>query len=529
MKVLLRTSSVIALAVAAAGCQTPVPQVLAPKYVPSNFTAPTARVSQVWPSAAWWQGFGSPELNGLIVTAQTENLDFAAATARVLQAEAQSGIAGSALFPSVSLQGLAQRSRNGVSSLTTGTGSTGTPVPVKGFTSNAFGITLDASYELDIWGKAQANLRAADQLVLASSYAQQVVALTVTTGVATTYLDVLGLRERLAIAHQNVDAATRILAIVQAKVANGVSSRLDLAQQEATLAGLEATIPALEEQEREARYALAILLGRLPEGFDVAGQNLDGITTPVVAPGLTSELLRRRPDVAQAEADLASAHANVDAARDAFFPQIGLTGSGGFTSTAISALLKNSALGWSIGANLLQTIFDGGLLQSELDLSKGQQEELVATYRSTVLNAFSDVETTLGQVSSLADQERLKTEQVNAAAEAFRISELQYREGVTDLLNVLTAQQILFSAQDQLVQIKLARIQADVGLYKALGGGWSEAANAASQTIPAQTTPVKAGPPASPPPSTTTAPVPATPKAETLPENAPPPATQPRH
>ena len=261
----------------------------------------------------------------------------------------------------------------------------------------------------------------------------------------------------------------------------------------------------------------------------MAGQNLDGITTPVVAPGLTSELLRRRPDVAQAEADLASAHANVDAARDAFFPQIGLTGSGGFTSTAISALLKNSALGWSIGANLLQTIFDGGLLQSELDLSKGQQEELVATYRSTVLNAFSDVETTLGQVSSLADQERLKTEQVNAAAEAFRISELQYREGVTDLLNVLTAQQILFSAQDQLVQIKLARIQADVGLYKALGGGWSEAANAASQTIPAQTTPVKAGPPASPPPSTTTAPVPATPKAETLPENAPPPATQPRH
>ena len=150
-------------------------------------------------------------------------------------------------------------------------------------------------------------------------------------------------------------------------------------------------------------------------------------------------------------------------------------------------------------------------------MSKGQQQELVATYRSTVLNAFSDVETTLGQVSSLADEERLKTEQVNASAEAFRISELQYREGVTDLLTLLTAQQTLFSAQDQLVQIKLARIQADVGLYMALGGGWSEAGTDTTQAIPAETTPVKAGPPASAPPSSTTAPVPATPKPEAMP------------
>jgi multidrug efflux system outer membrane protein len=529
MKFLLRTTSVVALALGAAACQTPIPQVLGPQHVPSNFTAPTAQTAPIWPSAGWWTGFGSPELNGFITTAQTSNLDFAAATARVLQAQAQSEISGSALFPSISLQGSAQRARNGagqfvldpVTNLPTGA--------TKAATGNAFGLTLDASYELDIWGKAQANLRAANQLVLASTYAQQVVALTVTTDVATTYLDVLALRERLDIARQNVDAAKRILVIVQAKVANGVSSRLDLAQQEATLAGIEATIPALQEQEREARYALAILLGRLPEGFDVGGNNLNGIVTPVVAPGLTSELLRRRPDVAQSEANLASAHANIDAARAAFFPQIGLTGSGGFTSSAIGALFKNSALGWSLGASLLQTIFDGGLLEGQFELTKAQQQELVATYQSTVLNAFSDVETTLGQVSSLADQERLRTEQTRAAAEAFRISELQYREGVTDLLNVLTAQQILFSAQDLLVQIKLARIQADVGLYKALGGGWSEAADAATQTIPAQTTPVKAGPPASPPPSTSTAPVPATPQPTAIPESAPTTPPPPRH
>jgi outer membrane protein TolC len=182
-------------------------------------------------------------------------------------------------------------------------------------------------------------------------------------------------------------------------------------------------------------------------------------------------------------------------------------------------------LGWSIGASLLQTIFDGGLLQGQLDLTKAQQQELVSTYQSTVLNAFSDVETTLGQVASLADQERLRTVQANAAAEAFRISELQYREGVTDLLNVLTAQQVLFSAQDTLVQIKLARLQADVGLYKALGGGWSETADAATQAIPAQTTPVPAGPAAPPPPAAKA--VPATPKPTVLPgsePDTPPPA-----
>jgi multidrug efflux system outer membrane protein len=515
MKLLLRTASVMALALAAAGCQTPVPQVLGPQHVPSNFTAPTARNAPIWPSAGWWAGFGSTELNRFIGTAQTNNLDLAAAAARVLQAQAQTEISGSALFPSLTLDGTAQRARGGTTFTDPATHKTVTETT----TGNTFGLTLDASYELDIWGKARANLTAADQLLLASTYAQQVVALTVTTDVANTYLDVLALRERLDIARQNVDAAQRVLAIVQAKVTNGVSSRLDLAQQQAQLASIEAIIPALEEQEREARYALGVLLGRLPEGFAVAGQNLDGIVTPQVAPGLTSEMLRRRPDVAQAEANLASGHANVDAARAAFFPQIGLTGSGGFTSNALNMLFTNSGFGWGIGASLLQTIFDGGLLEGQFELSKGQQQELVATYQSTVLNAFSDVETTLGQVSSLADQERLRTEQTNAAAEAFRISELQYREGVTDLLNVLTAQQVLFSAQDTLVQIKLARIQADVGLYKALGGGWSEAPDDATQAIPVQTTPVPPGPAATPPPNA--APIPATPKPIALPGSEP--------
>ncbi|HEY4114635.1 MAG TPA: efflux transporter outer membrane subunit [Rhizomicrobium sp.] len=521
----MRSASVLALAAALASCQTPTPQVLDSQYVPSNFTAPTVPATQVWPSTDWWKNFDSEEMSGFIVTAEANNLDLAAAAARVLQAEEQTEIAGSALFPTIDLDGQAQRSRNGAGAFAVNP-TTGLPTgATRPTTGNAFGLTANATYELDIWGKARANLRAADELLKASQYAQEVVALTTTTDVATTYLDVLALRERLDIANQNVDAAKRILTIVQAKVANGVSSRLDLAQQQAQLASEEGLIPQLEEQEREARYALAILLGQVPEGFNVAGRNLSKIAIPSVAPGLPSELLRRRPDVAEAEANLASAHANVDVARAAFFPDISLTGSGGLTSGSIGSLFKNSAFGWSIGASLLQTIFDGGLLEGQYGLSKAQQQELIATYRSTVLNALSDVETTLGQVSSLADQERLKREQVRASAEAFRISELQYREGVTDLLNLLTAQQTLFTAQDQLVQIQLARIQADVGLYKALGGGWSEQADAATQALPAQTTPVQAAPTTAPQ-SSSAAPVPATPQPNAAPSNITP---EPQH
>ncbi|HEY5338761.1 MAG TPA: efflux transporter outer membrane subunit [Rhizomicrobium sp.] len=466
------SSSAIVLALAVSGCATEPPHALKPTYVPSNFTAPISPDAALWPQADWWKGFNSDELNGLIDTAQKNNLDLSTAMGAVLQAEGNAEIAGAPLFPQIGLGSGATRSRSG------------------GGTGNTYNLSLNGSFILDIWGEARDNLRAADEAVKSSRYAQEEVALTVTAGVGTTYLDVLALRERVTIAQANIAAAKRILSITQAKVTNGVSSRLDLAQQEAQVDTQEASIPPVLEQEREARYALAILLGELPEGFDVQAKNLDSVVGPAVRPGLPSELLRRRPDVAEAEANLASAHASVDAARAAFFPQIGLSASGGYASASVGSLVKNSNLAWSIGASLLQTIFDGGTLEGGLHVSKAQQIQLVATYRKTVLTAFSDVETSLGQVASLTEQERLETNAANAASEAFKISEIQYREGVTDLLTVLTAQQTLFTAQDQLVQIKLARLQADVNLYKALGGGWTEADEDATQPIPQTNTPV---------------------------------------
>jgi NodT family efflux transporter outer membrane factor (OMF) lipoprotein len=387
-----------------------------------------------------------------------------------MQAQAQSGIASSALLPDVTGSLGAQRS--------------GTPIGGRTVPINTFNLGVNASYQVDLFGQIHAEVRAANESLRSSRYAQQTVALTTMTAVANSYLDVLALRERLTIAHNNVDAAARILAITQAKVTNGVSSNLDLAQQRAQLEGQQALIPLLEEQEREARYALAVLLGRVPEGFTVRAQNLNHIAPPVVAPGLPSELLRRRPDVAAVEAQLYAAHANVDAARAAFFPAIGLNGSAGAASNTIGRLLGSGNFAWSIGLSLLQTIFDGGRLSSESDLARAQQTELVAAYRKTALNAFSDVESSLGQTSSFAEQERLRTAQVADAQEAFRIAELQYREGVADLLLVLQTQQTLFTAQDQLVQIKLARLSAVIGLYQSLGGGWVETASGLPDTPP---------------------------------------------
>jgi NodT family efflux transporter outer membrane factor (OMF) lipoprotein len=263
-----------------------------------------------------------------------------------------------------------------------------------------------------------------------------------------------------------------VLTITEAKASNGILSNLELSQQRAAVLAVEAAIPQLEQQEREARYALALLLGLPPEGFDIKGQSLTGISAPDIQPGLPSELLTRRPDVAAAEANLASAHASVDAARALWFPQIGLTGSGGFASGALGSLFNPTSMLYSVGASLAQTIFDGGAIASQNDLARGKQQELVATYRKTVLNAFIDTESALGDVQSFREQDRLRTQQVAAAQEAFRISELQYREGVADLLAVLQTQQALFSAQDVLVQIRLAELQSKVGLYRALGGGW---------------------------------------------------------
>ncbi len=256
--------------------------------------------------------------------------------------------------------------------------------PGSGAAFSKFSLGFQASYQLDFWGLQRDRLRQARESARAAHYAESVVGLTVSANVAVEYFTALALRERIAATRRNTAAAREILEITRAKVDAGVMSNLALSQEEATLAAQEESLPQLQQAEREARYALALLLGRPPEGFDLAAQNLNGIASPLVAPGLPSELLARRPDIAQAEAILAASHANVDAARAALFPQIGLTGSGAYSSAGLTTLLDPASLGWSIGASLIQTIFDGGKLWSGLDIAKGVQAEILAQYRNRV-------------------------------------------------------------------------------------------------------------------------------------------------
>ncbi len=444
------------------GCATPVPRALPPTLVPDSLAGTVRSGSPVWPDPYWWRGFGDAQLTSLVEQAQVQNRDLAIAAARVTQAEAQSSIQRSALFPEFS--GGPDYQAGGCRGLSCRQYAAG----------KTFGLQFSASYELDFFGLARDNVRAASEQLKAARFAQQSVALTVTTSVARQYLTVLSLRRRVAIANEYIDAINSILEVIRLRVKAGAASHLDLAREQAQLEAVQAQLPSLETLERQALYALAVLLGRPPEGFDISLAELDAVLAPAVGVGVPSDLLLRRPDIAQAEANLASAHANVDAARAAFLPQVSLTGAGGTLSGAIGTLLQASTFGYTYGAALLQTIFDGGKRIGEKRVAEATEKEYIAAYQSAALSAYSDVESSLVEVANTGRAESHLRSLITAAQEAFEISELQYRQGAADLLTVLQAQQTLFSAEDQLAQTVLANRLASIHLYEALGGGWVE-------------------------------------------------------
>jgi outer membrane protein, multidrug efflux system len=453
--------SVGALALAACATTSPVPQ-RAASDVPTAFEQPVAEAAPIWPKPDWWRGFGSEELDSLIAATQGGNLNVAAAETRILQADARVREVGSALLPTVSI--------GGDTNLRSGSNATPT------------GISLGASYEFDFWGRNRSLLRAAEASNRATRADRETVALTAVSATASTYFQLLSLRERLEISRLNLENAQAVLAVTEARVRNGIASPLELAQQRQTIAGQQAQIPQLEQQELETRAALALLLGRPPEGFDVTARDLASIVAPGVAPGLPSELLVRRPDVVTAEANLEGANANLAAARAALLPSISLTGSAGASSGTLTGLATNPLFAASIGLSIAQTIFDAGRREAVTDEARAREQELLLSYRGTIITAFSEVETTLGSIANLDEQVMFETEQVAQSETAFNIAQARYREGVDDFLIVLDAQRSLYSARDQLQQTRLQQLLSLVALYKALGGGWEDpTANLAQQ------------------------------------------------
>jgi NodT family efflux transporter outer membrane factor (OMF) lipoprotein len=458
---MIRRFLLVTTAVTLAGCAATPPPALQPGDVPAAFEQKVPANAPIWPAADWWTNYSDPQLSALMAQAQAGNLDIAQAAARLRQADARARQAGAALLPALGANGTV----NSLYGQTNGTSAHETD----------YSAGLQASYELDFWGKNRAGLDAADAATRATRADRATVALTVTAGVANTYFQLLSLRERIAVARANLKSSEDILNLVQRRVTAGYAANADLIQQRAAMAAERAVLPALEQQELEAHNALAILLGRPPEGFVVPGDGLGTLAPPAVAPGLPSALLQRRPDIVAAEANLAAAHADIAAARAAFFPAINLTAGGGIAYPALAAAidtLPGLGLAAGVGATLAQTIFDGGKTQGRLDETRAREDELLAAYRAAVIASFQDVENALGSYTHLGAQEAALREQADQAEKVLRAAQRKYVAGYTDFLAVTDAQRAFYTARDQLSDIRRARLAASVALYKALGGGF---------------------------------------------------------
>jgi multidrug efflux system outer membrane protein len=418
------------------------------------------------PTLDWWRGFRSPELTRLIEEAQTRNLDIAAAIALIVQADAQTKIASAPLLPQASLTVSGNRSRP---SQTTGPGGTGAGGPAE---RELYTAVLNASYQLDFWGKNAATSRSFEESAVATRFNKEVVVLSTIVSVATAYFLVLESQDRLRTAHENLTASSRILTLIQQRSSAGTASALDVAQQEALVATVRASIPPLDQTLRQNIATLALLIGRPPEYLVVKGGSLFRLGIPLVTPGLPSELLFQRPDIRAAEANLASSNASVEAARAAFFPSITLTGQGGYQSAVFKLLFTPQSALYQIATQLTQPIFDGFTLEGQLENAKGLQLQDLEIYRKAVLSGFHDVEVALIAVADTTEQERLQRVAVAASRRAFELSEIRLREGTIDLVTLLQTQQTLFTNEDVLDVVRATRFQAVLSLFQALGGGW---------------------------------------------------------
>ena len=443
-----------------AGCALQPPKPVTPE-VPAAFDNPPSG-GAAWPSKDWYREFGSAELDGLITQAAGSNLDLAAARARLMQADARSRQAGAALLPSVDAGGngnfLAGHSGNGSAH------------------ELDWSALLSTSYEVDFWGKNRATANAARFLGAAARADQDTIALSTLAAVADGYFELLSLRERLKIAQSNLDAAQSLLDAVQARFNAGAADPVQLATQRTVLAAAQLALPELRQRESEALSALALLEGRPPEQFQVAGVALDSLTEPKVAPGLPVELLTRRPDVYLAEANLRAADADLVAARAALLPTLTLTAAGGVQNPAMNAAvitLAGTGPALNLGVGLTQSIFDAGKLRAARDASRARDEELVATYRKAILDSLVDVENALTALHNLDAAREFQEQALAQSQQAFDGAQLRYRQGAGDFVTVLEAQRTLYSARDQYSQYQLARLQALVALCKSLGGGWT--------------------------------------------------------
>ncbi|MGA8179958.1 MAG: efflux transporter outer membrane subunit [Desulfobacterales bacterium] len=447
--------------------------------VPAGWTGPTAKPEQ--PTAAtgglklddWWTLFQDPILTSLIDRAVSTNLDLKLAEARIREARAARGVAAGGLGPSLAASGAYQRSRSSTENQT-------------GISSaDQYRAGFDAGWEIDIFGGQRRNLEAADADLLAAVETQRDVLVSLTAEVASNYINLRAFQQQIVITRKNLLAQRHSAKLTRQRFEGGFVSGLDVANAEAQSATTAAQIPLLESSAQQTIYSLSVLLGEPPAALAAELSQTGTIpgAPPEVPAGVPSELLRRRPDIRRAEAQIHSATARIGVAAAELFPKFTIAGSAGFQSNNFSSWFDWVNRFWSYGPSLSWRLFETGRLRAGVALQKALQEQEVIAYRQTVLSALQEVENALvASTKEQAHREALAAA-VTANRKAVALAETLYTEGQTDFLNVLQAQGALYATEDALVQSTSAVSTNLVALYKALGGGWQDHPSANATTL----------------------------------------------
>ncbi len=459
-----------------------------------NFVPPRAQVPETWNAqevagqapdskttiepaqlTGWWRAFRDPILTSLVETAISTNLDLRQAHARIRQARAARGIAGSGLWPQVDAQAFFERSSSASATLT----SSGPVVASGPAFRDLFQVGLDASWELDIFGGTRRELEAATADLQAAVEDKRGVLVTLVGEVGTTYVSLRGLQQQLAIARQNLTVQEKTARIIRKRYEAGFASRLDVENAEAQVKTTAAQIPVLEANARSAIYSLGVLLGQPPGTLESVLSRAHPIPTtpPEIPVGLPSDLLRRRPDIRRAEAQLHAATARIGVAVADLFPRFFLTGRAGLAARDISLLGSTNSRFWAFSPSVSWPIFAGGRIRWNIELQNALQEQAFLTYQQTVLTALKDVETALIAYAKEQEHRQALSEAVAHNRQAVDLAMKLYLAGKSDFLNVLTAQRTLFLNEEALAQSNRNLAVDLVALYKALGGGWEVAAS----------------------------------------------------
>ena len=427
----------------------------------------TARPSDDAHRGAWWTVFHDPVLDDLEAQVDTANQSLAQSEAQYRQAAALVGESRAAFFPSVGIDASVQRAgRFGNGSTTASTGA-----PVSSHPTNSYALPLSASWEPDLWGRVRRQVESSVASAQASAALVESTRLSLHAQLAQDYFQLRTTDAQKKLLDDTVAGYQRSLQITENQYKVGVAARADVVQAQAQLKSAQAQAIDLGVSRAQLEHAIALLVGKSPSEVSIAVQPLT-IQPPAIPAGVPSELLERRPDVAQAERAMQAANAQIGVAKAAYFPNLTLSASAGFQSDTLSHFLSASNAVWSLGASLAQTLFDGGLRRSQTAAARAGYDAAVANYREVALAALQNVEDELAAVRILEQEAAVQAEATKASEDALRIANNQYRAGLVSYLNVVVAQNTAYGSERSAIGLLGTRLVDTVALIKALGGGW---------------------------------------------------------